>query len=233
MLCEGIYLTDFSWQKILPTECRWLSSPIFFTLVLAPCKSATPLQLPDLSPLITLLASFPAPKLHNLCWTYRHKIIVRKWLKLNVHDPIKMQINLHQPESCCLVRIEGWHLIWCPQFLCCCCADVFHPKFNFIAHQAMLDRLVWYVRPPRDVEAIADCSRQSFNRSVLPTKAATYESRFTIHRPTRMDSMTNMAAIQMIHTIQGPECRGGNEEQQIVRSRNACSHYAAGISARN
>ena len=138
-----------------------------------------------------------------------------------------MQINLHQPESCCLVRIEGWHLIWCPQFLCWWCADVFHPKFNFIAHQAMLDRLVWYVRPPRDVEAIADCSRQSFNRSVLPTKAATYESRFTIHRPTQMDSMTNMAAIQMIHTIQGQECRGGNEEQQIVRSRNACSRYAA------
>ena len=89
----------------------------------------------------------------------------------------------------------------------------------------MLDRLVWYVRPPRDVEAIADCSRQSFNRSVLPTKAATYESRFTIHRPTQMDSMTNMAAIQMIHTIQGPECRGGNEEQQIVQSRNACRRY--------
>ena len=64
--------------------------------------------------------------------------------------------------------------------------------------------IVWRgmcVRPPRDVEAIADCSRRSFNRSVLPTKAATYESRFTIHRPTRMDSMTNKAAIQMIHTI--------------------------------
>ena len=92
--------------------------------------------------------------------------------------------------------------------------------------------LVWY-EALEEREAIADCSRLSLNRSLPPTKAATYESRFTIHRPTQMDSMTNMAAIQMIHTIQGPECRGGNEEQQIVRSRNACSHYAAGISARN
>ena len=145
-----------------------------------------------------------------------------------------MQINLHQPESCCLVRIEGWHLIWCPQFLCCCCADVSHPKFNFIAHQAMLDRLVWYVRPPRDVEAIADCSRRSFNRSVLPTKAATYESRFTIHRPTRMDSMTNMAAIQMIQTIQDQSAEVVTRSSRLFEAAmRAPTMPRTGISARN
>ena len=126
--------------------------------------------------------------------------------------------------------------IWSDVLSFCAVAALMSSIRSSISSRTKQCWIVWRgmcVRPPRDVEAIADCSRRSFNRSVLPTKAATYESRFTIHRPTRMDSMTNMAAIHMIHTIQGSECRGGNEEQQIVRSRNACSHYAAGISARN
>ena len=148
------------------------------------------------------------------------------------------------PSRCRLIYISQNHVvssglkvgIWSDVLSFCADDALMSSIRSSISSRTKQCWIVWCgmcVRPPRDVEAIADCSRQSFNRSVLPTKAATYESRFTIHRPTQMDSMTNMAAIQMIHTIQGPECRGGNEEQQIVRSRNACSHYAAGISARN
>ena len=97
--------------------------------------------------------------------------------------------------------------------------------------------IVWRgmcVRPPRDVEAIADCSRRSFNRSVLPTKAATYESRFTIHRPTRMDSMTNMAAIQMIQTIQDQSTEVVTRSSRLFEAAmRAPTMPRTGISARN